>query len=183
MSRLAKKPVVLPSGVEYSRKGTTVTVKGPKGTLEQFVHECIQFEEDADKREIMVVRTDDEKQTRAYHGLYWSLLRNMVIGVSEGYSKTLEIQGVGFRAQMQGKKLSLSVGFCHTVDFDIPEGLVVECPQPVLIRVTGIDKQLVGEFTAVVRRVRPPEPYKGKGIRYQGENVRRLPGKAFAGAK
>lgn len=176
MSRVGKNPISLPSGVDVSVSGTDVTVKGPKGTLERWVDERITVTVEDDT--VMLARSDDERETKALHGLYRSLINNMVVGVSEGYSKELQAVGVGYRANLQGKKLELQVGFSHPVTMEAPDGIDFEVPEPTRIIVTGIDKELVGQVAANIRRVRPPEPYKGKGIRYVDEYVRRKAGKA-----
>ena len=159
-----------------------VRVEGPKGKLELNVHPAITVKLDAEKKELVVTRPDDEKQSKALHGLTRALLANMVAGVTEGYKKSLEIQGVGYKAEQKGKDLVLSVGYANTVSMAIPAGLAVQLESPTKIHISGPDKQLVGQFASDLRRVRKPEPYKGKGIRYQGEQVKIKPGKAFAGA-
>lgn len=176
MSRVGKKPVALPKGVEVKISGSTVSVKGPKGTLTSELFPGVGAAVEGD--EVNVTIDNQDKQTRAMFGTTRALIGNMVTGVSEGYTKSLEIQGVGYRAQLQGKKLVLSVGFCHTVDIEAPAGIDFVCPDANHINVTGIDKQLVGQVAANIRAVRKPEPYKGKGIRYVGEQVRRKAGKA-----
>jgi len=156
--------------------GSSVTVKGPKGTLEQTFRDVISF--DLDDGVVTVSRSNDEAESRALHGLSRALLNNMVVGVSEGYTKQLEAVGVGYRANLQGRRLELQVGFSHPVRLEAPDGITFEVPEPTKIIVSGIDKALVGQVAANVRQVRPPEPYKGKGIRYAGEHVRRKAGKA-----
>lgn len=179
MSRVGKLPIPIPDGVEVKVGGSHVIVKGPKGELEQAF--------DADMRiqvadgEIRVERPTGTARHRALHGLTRSLLANMVEGVTEGFERTLEIHGVGYRAERRGQNLVLTVGFSHSVEMAAPEGITFELESPTLIRVRGIDKQLVGQTAAEIRQIRPPEPYKGKGIRYQGEHVRRKAGKATAG--
>jgi large subunit ribosomal protein L6 len=181
MSRIGKKPVPLAKGVKVDIKDHHVKVEGPKGKLELDVHPLITVKMDDDKKEILVTRPDDEKQSKALHGLTRALLNNMVTGVSEGYKKTLEIQGVGYKAEMKGKTLVLSVGFANTVPVPIPGNVTVQL-EGLKIHVSGADKQAVGQFAAQVRATRKPEPYKGKGIRYEGEAVKIKAGKAFAGA-
>ena len=181
MSRIGKKPV--PVGkAKVTISDRHVAVEGPKGKLEVDVHPAISVALDNDKKELVVTRPDDEKQSKALHGLTRALLANMVEGVTNGYTKALEIQGVGYKAEMKGKSIVLSVGYANTIAVPIPAGVTVTLDGPTKITVTGPDKQLVGQFASDVRRVRKPEPYKGKGIRYQGEVVKIKPGKAFAGA-
>jgi large subunit ribosomal protein L6 len=175
MSRVGKTPVPLPSGVEVKVQGGHVTVKGPKGMLERDFHERVGVI--VDDTEARVERFDDERQSRALHGLSRALLANMVQGVSEGYGKELTLVGVGYRAALKGTGLELQVGFSHPVTKDAPEGVTFEVPEPTRIIISGIDKELVGQTAAEIRRVRPPEPYKGKGIRYSDEYVRRKAGK------
>jgi large subunit ribosomal protein L6 len=177
MSRIGKMPVQLPKGVKVDIKGTAVTVSGPKGKLEQTFRPEMTIA--LDDGILNVGRPSDSRQHRAYHGLTRALLNNMVVGVSEGFSKTLEIEGVGYRAAMEGKALVLNVGYSHPIQFDPPQDVefAVEDRSKTVI-VKGIDKQVVGEIAAQIRKTRPPEPYKGKGIRYQGEYVRRKAGKA-----
>jgi large subunit ribosomal protein L6 len=177
MSRVGKQPIPVPSGVDVSIEGAHVTVKGPKGTLEHDAPSTIALSRDGD--DIVVTRTDDERENRALHGLTRSLVANMVRGVSEGYQRELEIVGVGYRATAQGPaKLELQLGFSHPVHFEAPEGITFEVPQPTRIMVRGCDKQLVGQVAANIRKIRKPEPYKGKGIRYADEYVRRKAGKS-----
>jgi large subunit ribosomal protein L6 len=176
MSRIGKMPVVVPSGVDVSSAGSRVTVKGPKGELSREVPERISFS--MEEGVITVGRPDDTRESKALHGLSRALLNNMVVGVSEGYVKELEIQGVGYRAALKGSSVELQVGFSHSVVVDAPDGVAFEVPEPTKIKVSGIDKELVGQVAATIRKVRPPEPYKGKGIRYSGEYVRRKAGKA-----
>ena len=182
MSRIGKKPVTLVKGVKFSAAGQLVKMEGPKGKLELNVHPAIKVAHDAAKNELVVTRPNDEKQSKALHGLVRSLLANMVTGVTEGYKKSLEIQGVGYKAEQKGKNLVLSVGYANTITKAIPAGVTVQLEGPTKIHITGPDKQLVGQFASDLRRVRKPEPYKGKGIRYEGEKVKIKPGKAFAGA-
>ena len=179
MSRIGKLPVTIVSGVEVGHADGLLTVKGPKGELELTVHP--EMEVVVDEGELRVERPSDQKQHRALHGLTRSLIQNMVIGVTEGFSKTLEIVGVGYRADTKGKGITLNLGFSHTIQYEPAEGVLLECPNQTTIVVSGIDKQKVGQAAAEIRAFRPPEPYKGKGIRYQGEHVRRKAGKT-AGA-
>ena len=175
MSRIGKKPISVPDGVTVSVAPGRVTVNGPKGELQQTVSARMEIvEEDG---ALTVKRPTDRGEDRAIHGLTRSLVANMVEGVTDGYEKRLEIQGVGYRAKLSGKALELSVGYSHPVTIPAPEGIEFDVPQPTQVIVRGIDKQLVGEIASQVRRVRPPEPYKGKGIRYAGEHVRRKVGK------
>jgi len=177
MSRVGKEPIAIPSGVDVTLEGRRVVVKGPNGTLAHQAPEAITVSRDGDT--LVVTRPDDERENRALHGLTRSLVHNMVLGVSQGFSRELEIVGVGYRAQAQGpSKLELQVGFSHPVRFEAPEGVTFEVPQPTRIVVRGADKQLVGQVAADVRKSRPPEPYKGKGIRYLDEHVQRKAGKS-----
>jgi large subunit ribosomal protein L6 len=176
MSRVGNKPVELPDGVDVEIQGNAVTVKGSKGELNRSFNERIGF--DIDNGFVSVTRPDDSRESRALHGLSRALLANMVTGVSDGYRKELEIQGVGYRAALKGKDIELLVGFSHPVTVQAPEGISLEVPEPTRIVVSGIDKEQVGQVAANIRKVRPPEPYKGKGIRYVGEYVRRKAGKA-----
>ena len=177
MSRVGKQPIAIPSGVDVTVEGRTITVKGPKGTLEHQAPESINVARDGDA--LVVTRPDDERANRALHGLTRSLVSNMVVGVSDGFVRELEIVGVGYRAQAQGPaKLELQVGYSHTVPVEAPEGVTFEVPQPTRIVVRGIDKQLVGQVAADIRKIRKPEPYKGKGIRYADERVLRKAGKS-----
>jgi len=176
MSRIGKKPISLPKGVEITVDGQTVTVKGPRGVLKQSLPPGISIVQE--EGQVLVQRASDAKQDRAYHGLSRALLANMVTGVSSGFEKKLEMVGVGYRASMQGKKLVLSIGFSHPVEIDPPEGIEFEVPAVTKITVKGIDKQLVGNTAAVIRSIRKPEPYKGKGIKYENEIIRRKAGKA-----
>ena len=176
MSRIGKLPVAVPKGVQVTLgQNNIVSVKGPKGTLSQKIHKDITVR--LEKDQVVVTRPSDQKEHRALHGLSRSLIANMVEGVSNGFQKNLEIVGVGYRAQKQGKKLVLSVGYSHSVEIQETDGLEFEVPAPTKISVKGIDKQAVGEMAANIRGVRPPEPYKGKGIRYENEYVRRKEGK------
>ena len=182
MSRIGKKPVPLAKNVKVTVQDHLVKMDGPKGKLELNVHPLITVKLDDAKKELVVTRPDDERQSKALHGLTRALLNNMVIGVSEGYKKTLEIQGVGYKVEMKGKNLVLSVGFANQISVPIPSDVTVQPDGPTKVHVSGADKQAVGEFAAQVRKLRKPEPYKGKGIRYEGEVVKIKPGKAFAGA-
>ena len=175
MSRIGKMPVVLPKGVEVKQANGTLSVKGPKGSLQLSAHPDMNVV--IDGGEVRVERPSDEKQHRALHGITRSLLTNMVIGVTDGFAKTLEIVGVGYRADLKGKGLTLSLGFSHTIEYTPDDGVSLECPNQTTIVVSGIDKQKVGQAAADIRAFRPPEPYKGKGIRYKGEYVRRKAGK------
>jgi large subunit ribosomal protein L6 len=178
MSRIGKQPIPVPAGVTVSIDDAkkTISVKGPKGELSYTYPEPITVKQEGD--EILVTRPDDERQNRAYHGLVRALVNNMVVGVSEGFEKKLELIGVGYRAQLKGKDLEMQLGFSHPVDVKCPEGITFVVPDQNHITVQGCDKQLVGETAAVIRKWRKPEPYKGKGIRYEGEYVRRKLGKA-----
>ena len=177
MSRIGKKPITIPSGVEVTIAGSHVTVKGPKGTLEHDAPESITVSRDGD--ELVVTRPDDEREHRALHGLTRSLVANMVTGVSDGFVRELEIVGVGYRAAASGPRhLDLQLGFSHPVTVDAPEGVEFEVPSPTRITVRGYDKQLVGQVAADIRKIRKPEPYKGKGIRYADERVLRKAGKS-----
>jgi large subunit ribosomal protein L6 len=182
MSRIGKKPVPVTAGAKVSVTDHLIKMEGPKGKLEFNVHPRITVKLDADKKELLVTRPDDDKFSKALHGLTRSILANMVQGVTEGYKKTLEIQGVGYKAEQKGKKIVLSVGYANTIALEIPPSLQVTLEGTNKIHVAGPDKQLVGQFASDLRRVRKPEPYKGKGIRYEGEVVKIKPGKAFAGA-
>ncbi len=175
MSRVGKKILEIPTGVTIENKNNFVTVKGPKGELSfQFSKELEIKIEDAT---LSVARNSETKRIKQLHGTTRSILGNMVEGVVDGYKKELEIIGVGYRAALSGNKLTLALGFSHPVEMEIPNGLSVEVPANTKIEISGIDKQLVGEFAANIRAVRPPEPYKGKGVRYKGEHVRRKEGK------
>jgi large subunit ribosomal protein L6 len=175
MSRIGKQPIAIPDGVEVDVKPGTVKVKGPKGELTQEVSR--EMTVSLDDGTLTVTRPTDRGGHRALHGLTRSLIANMVQGVTEGYERRLEIQGVGYRAQLRGKALEMSLGFSHPVTVEAPEGIEFEVPQPTEVVVRGIDKQLVGETAARIRKNRPPEPYKGKGVRYAGEHVSRKVGK------
>ena len=178
MSRIGKAPITVPAGVNVSVDGSKVTVKGPKGELSMNVAPNMKVE--VNEGVITVSRPNDEKQNRSLHGLTRTLINNMVVGVNEGFSKTLEVNGVGYRASKEGKNLVLNVGYSHQVIMPEIEGIEVEVPNPNQIIVKGIDKQKVGQFAAEVRGKRPPEPYKGKGIKYDYEVIRRKEGKTGA---
>jgi len=178
MSRIGNAPIDMPSGVETSVDGDTVTVKGPKGALTQVINPQIGVS--IEDGVITVARENDEREARALHGLTRALIANMVVGVSTGYRKELQAVGVGYRAALKGTTLELQVGFSHPVSIEAPKGITFEVPEQTKIIVSGIDKQLVGQVAANIRGVRPPEPYKGKGIRYVDEHVRRKAGKAGA---
>ena len=179
MSRIGKQPVEVPDGVDVALKENSISVKGPKGELDLNINPEITVAVEGSL--INVTRSSDEAKDRALHGLIRSLIANMVEGVEKGFQKTLEIEGVGYRAQKQGAGLLLNLGFSHTIDYSAPEGVVIEVPDQTTIVVSGADKQSVGQTAAEIRSFRPPEPYKGKGIRYQGEYIRRKAGKT-AGA-
>jgi len=175
MSRIGKLPIPVPAGVDVKIEGNHIVVKGPKGTLERdFVSDMNVTLED---NQILVTRPSDNKQHRAFHGLTRSLIHNMVVGVTTGYEKTLDMVGVGYRGQMQGTKLVLAIGYSHPVEVEPAEGLTIECPAPTKIVVKGADKQMVGQLAADIRKIRQPEPYKGKGIRYSNEVVKLKAGK------
>ena len=177
MSRIGRAPIPVPSGVEVSVASGHITVKGPRGTLERDLHPDISVRQDDGV--LLVERPDDERRHRALHGLTRSLVNNMVVGVTEGYQRDLEIVGVGYRAVAQGpNRLELALGFSHPVVVEAPDGISFEVPAPTRISVRGIDKQAVGQIAAEIRSIRKPEPYKGKGVRYAGEVVRRKAGKA-----
>ncbi|TCK20340.1 50S ribosomal protein L6 [Pseudonocardia endophytica] len=176
MSRIGKLPVTVPSGVEITIDGRTVTAKGPKGTLSHTVVEPITVERDDDGA-VLVKRPDDERENKAFHGLSRSLVNNIVVGVSAGYEKKLEIHGVGYRVQLKGQNLEFALGFSHPVVIEPPEGVTFAVESPTRFSVQGIDKQVVGETAANIRKLRRPDPYKGKGVRYSGEQIRRKVGK------
>ncbi|HEY3319967.1 MAG TPA: 50S ribosomal protein L6 [Planctomycetota bacterium] len=182
MSRIGKQPVPIPAGVEVSVAGQTITIKGPKGTSKQELTGGVRAEVDTAAKVIRVMRDSDLRTDRAKHGLYRALIANIMLGVTKGYSKSLEIQGVGYRALVQGNKLQLYVGYNNKVPeiYMIPDGVKVTLASPTAIDITGHDKQLVGQVAASLRAIRPPDVYKGKGIRYKGEVVRKLPGKTVA---
>ena len=176
MSRIGKLPITVPSGVDVTIDGRTVTVKGPKGTLSHTVIEPITIER-TDDGTVVVKRPDDERKSKAYHGLSRTLVNNLVVGVTAGYEKKLEIHGVGYRVALKGSALEFALGFSHPVVVQAPEGITFVVETPTRFSVQGIDKQLVGETAANIRKIRKPEPYKGKGVRYAGEVVRRKVGK------
>jgi len=180
MSRIGKRPLPLPKGVSAAIDGRRVTIKGPRGELSRELHEEIRITQE--QGQLLVQRPSDEARHKALHGLTRALLANMVEGVTQGFSRTLEIQGVGYKAEVKPPGVRLIVGFSHPVDFPAPAGIKLTVENNVLLKVEGIDKELVGQVASEIRKVRPPEPYKGKGIRYQGEFVRRKAGKT-AGAK
>jgi large subunit ribosomal protein L6 len=177
MSRIGRKPIPVPPGVEVSIEGRTVTVKGPKGELRHTVAEPIRVER-AEDGSLVVVRPNDERRSKELHGLSRTLIANMVVGVTEGYRKTLEISGTGYRVTAKGKDLEFALGFSHPVVVTAPEGITFTVERPTLFHVSGIDKQQVGEVAANIRKIRPPEPYKGKGVKYADEVIRRKAGKA-----
>ena len=176
MSRIGRMPIDLPAGVEVKvAEGNHVTVKGPKGTLERDLSPVITIQQEG--AVIHVTRPNDLKESRSLHGLTRTLLNNMVVGVTEGFQKTLDVNGVGYRVAMEGGKLVMNLGYSHQVTMEAPEGISIETPNPNQIVISGADKQLVGQFAANVREKRPPEPYKGKGIKYTDEVIRRKVGK------
>lgn len=182
MSRIGNKAITVPAGVELTiAEGNEVTVKGPKGTLTKTFSPLMEIS--VDENVITVKRPNEEKHTKQLHGTTRALLNTMVEGVSAGFTKQLKVVGIGYRAALKGKKLNLNVGFSHEVNIDVPEGVTVEVPDNTTINVSGIDKQIVGQFAANVRAVKKPEPYGGKGIRYADENVRRKEGKTAASKK
>ena len=181
MSRIGRQPIAVPAGVEVKIDGSTVTVKGPKGTLTRTVHNNMKVE--LNGAEVTVTRPDDSNLNKSLHGLTRTLIANMVKGVTEGYSKELEINGVGYRAQKQGKDLVMNIGYSHQVTMSEIEGITIDVPAPNKIVISGPDKQKVGQFAAEVREKRPPEPYKAKGIKYVDEHIRRKEGKAGKGGK
>jgi ribosomal protein L6, bacterial type len=178
VSRIGRKPISLPPGVEIKIEENIITVKGPKGILSQAIPEDITI--DQQEKELVVARPSDAKKHRAMHGLTRALVANMVTGVTTGFEKKLEMVGVGYRAQLQGNKLVLNIGFSHPVEIDPPQGIEFEVPAVTKITVKGIDKQLVGNTAADIRAIRKPEPYKGKGLRYENETIRRKAGKTGA---
>ena len=180
MSRIGRSPVTLPSGVSVKQEGQQLRIEGSKGKLSIALPPTITVT--AEGQQLKVARTGEESSDKAIHGLYRALIANMVQGLVSGFSKELELVGVGYRAQLQGKQLSLSVGFSHPVVVPVPEGITVEVPKPTTVIVKGSDKQLVGQFAANLRGIAPPEPYKGKGIKYAGETIRRKAGKAATGS-
>lgn len=176
MSRIGRKPVAIPAGVDVSIDGTTVRVKGPKGELNRTLHREMVIRKDGDQ--IMVERPSDDPEHRSLHGLSRTLVANMVEGVTAGYKKTLEIVGVGYRAVNEPYGLTLSLGYSHPIHYRAPEGIKLNAASPTVVEITGINKELVGQVAAEIRSLRPPEPYKGKGVKYQGEVIRRKAGKA-----
>jgi large subunit ribosomal protein L6 len=177
MSRIGRKPIPVPGGVDINIDGQTVTVKGPKGQLTHTLAEPITIEK-ADDGTLEVVRPNDERKAKELHGLSRTLVANMVVGVTEGYKKSLEIAGTGYRVVAKGSDLEFALGFSHPVVVKAPDGITFQVERPTLFHISGIDKQQVGEVAANIRKIRPPEPYKGKGVRYQGEVIRRKAGKA-----
>ena len=176
MSRIGLKPITIPAGVDVNVNGTTVTVKGPNGTLSMDAHPNMTVS--IEGSEVIVSRPNDDKENRSLHGLTRTLIHNMIVGVTEGFKKNLEVNGVGYRVQMQGNNLVMNLGFSHQVTMEAPKGIKVECPSANAIVISGADKQMVGQFAAQVREMRPPEPYKGKGSKYAEEHIRRKEGKA-----
>jgi large subunit ribosomal protein L6 len=181
MSRIGKQPVNIPAGVKVSIEKGMVRVEGPKGKLAQAIHPNMKVESDG--KQVKVTRPNDERLNRALHGLTRALVNNMVVGVTKGYEKKLKIEGVGFQAAMKGKGVELTVGYANRIYHEPPAGVTVTVPDPTTIVVTGADKQVVGQFAAEIRASRKPEPYKGKGVRYENEVVRRKEGKSFAAGK
>lgn len=176
MSRIGKLPIPVPSGVEVNIDGQNISVKGPKGTLSHTIAEPIIVERDEDGT-LQVKRPDDERESKALHGLTRTLVNNLVVGVTDGYERKLEIHGVGYRVQAKGKDLEFALGYSHPVLIEAPEGITFKVETPTRFSVSGIDKQQVGQTAAVIRRLRRPDPYKGKGLRYEGERIRRKVGK------
>ncbi len=176
MSRIGKLPVAVPSGVEVTIDGQRISVKGPKGTLEHTIAEPIKVERDEDGT-LLIKRPDDERYSKAMHGLTRTLVNNLVVGVTAGYEKKLEIHGVGYRVQAKGSDLEFALGYSHPVKIEAPEGITFKVETPTRFSVSGIDKQKVGQISAVIRKLRRPDPYKGKGLRYEGEKIRRKVGK------
>ncbi len=180
MSRIGRKPIEYTKDVKVNIDNRTVKVEGPKGKLELTHHPLVQIDHDADNKKIVVNRRNDERLSRSLHGLTRSLINNMVEGVTKGYQKTLKVEGIGYQARLDGKKLVLVVGFANSIEKTPPAGLDVKVPDASTIVISGVDKQLVGQFAAEVRASRKPEPYKGKGIRYDTEQIRRKEGKSFS---
>ncbi|WP_029106888.1 50S ribosomal protein L6 [Mycobacterium sp. URHD0025] len=176
MSRIGKQPVLVPAGVDVTIDGRNVSVKGPKGTLTLDIAEPITVERNDDGA-IVVSRPDDERRSRSLHGLSRTLVANLVTGVTEGYTRKMEIFGVGYRVQLKGSNLEFALGYSHPVVIEAPEGITFAVETPTKFSITGIDKQKVGQISAVIRRLRRPDPYKGKGVRYEGEQIRRKVGK------
>jgi large subunit ribosomal protein L6 len=181
MSRIGKQPISIPGGVKFAIDKGVVRVEGPKGKLTQTIHPNMKVESDG--KQIKVSRPNDERQNRALHGLTRALINNMVVGVTQGYEKKLKIEGVGFQAAAKGKGVELTVGYANRIYHEPPVGIAVAVPDPTTIVVSGADKQMVGQFAAEIRASRKPEPYKGKGVRYEKEVVRRKEGKSFAAGK
>ena len=181
MSRVGRLPITVPSSVKVTQQGATWKVEGPKGKLSLTLPGALSAS--VKEGSMVLERRDDEKRSKALHGLYRALAANAIKGAADGFSKELEVSGVGYRAQAKGKQVELTVGFSHPVVIDVPEGLTVETPKLTIIVIKGADKQQVGQLAATIRRVAPPEPYKGKGIKYAGEVIRRKAGKAATGAK
>ncbi|HIG87857.1 MAG TPA: 50S ribosomal protein L6 [Planctomycetes bacterium] len=179
MSRVGKVPISIPSGVSVDLKATQVSVKGPKGNLSMPLRSEIKVSVEGETVQVSVSGVGSDRFARAMHGTTRALIANMFIGVTTGFEKKLDIIGVGWNAKTQGKNLTLNIGFCHPVEFTMPDGVEVETPGPNQIVLRGADRQAVGQMAAIIRKVRPPEPYKGKGIRYNGEYVRRKAGKSF----
>ena len=177
MSRIGRKPITVPAGVEIKIEGQTVKVKGPKGSLEQTLVEPIAVEH-GEGGELLVTRPNDERRAKELHGLSRTLVANMIVGVTDGYKKSLEISGTGYRVTAKGSDLEFALGFSHPVTVQAPDGIAFQVEKPTLFHISGIDKQLVGEVAANIRKIRPPEPYKGKGVKYVGEVIRRKAGKA-----
>jgi large subunit ribosomal protein L6 len=178
MSRIGKKPVAIPAGVLIAIEGQKVSVEGPKGKLERSFPNEVSISHDADSNQVVVTTEREDRESKSYHGLTRALIQNMVLGVTSGYEKRLHIVGVGYLAALQGDTLQLRVGYANEVHKPVPSGLTVTCPDQTHVVVQGCDKQLVGQFAAEVRAVRKPEPYKGKGVRYEGEHIKIKPGKA-----
>lgn len=180
MSRVGIKPIQIPSGVTVTIDGATVTAKGPKGTITQTLPDICGIVQEGNV--LRVTRSSENKQQKSMHGLTRTLLANMVLGVTQGFEKQLEIVGVGYKAEVKGKNLVLAIGYSHPINFKIPEGITIETPAPTQIKVKGIVKQQVGQVASEIRKLRPPEPYKGKGILYAGEQLRRKAGKTAVGS-
>jgi len=178
MSRLGRKPIPVPANVKFAVNGRTVNVEGPKGKLQWEHRQEVSVKLDDAKKVVMVDRVNDERPSRAFHGLTWALVKNMIEGAANGYEKKLEIVGVGYQASIKGKSITLRVGLANELVREIPVGLTVTCPDATHITIQGPNKQQVGQFAAELRSLRKPEPYKGKGVRYQGESIKIKPGKA-----
>ena len=181
MSRIGNKPVAIPAGVEINQNGSTVSVKGPKGQLQEEINKAIKLE--VKDGQVLFTRPSDKREERAQHGLTRTLVNNMVKGVTDGYEKKLELVGVGYRAEKKGNMLVMNLGFSHPVEMKDPEGITTECPSDREIVIKGIDKASVGNYAANIRSLRKPEPYKGKGVKYSGEYIRRKEGKTGAKAE